>query len=1054
MHTYAVKTYLLLLFCASLAQAQFYQGYQMYFGKSRVRYKQDWTWLYYKYPKYDLYLYEGGQPLAEYISRIAQEELKDLEDKLGFSLQDKVDILLFNRLGDFRQSNIGLQDAETELGGVYKIIENKLFVYYEGSHDNLRKQLRAGLGEVLFKQLLYRGFWRENFVGETAKEFPAWYVQGLTRYLEQGWTSELDDALRQYLKNNKAKNLQWVAGEDAAVFGAAIWHYIEKRFNKEGVSRILYTTRHFSDANKGLLLGIGYDLKTLQKEVLQYYKDTYQEEQNWWAETADEKALKRTKKSKEYSQFVVHQNGKYGAFVAHEKGQYQIFLLDMVRKKKRKIFQREQKTERIFDKTYPVLAFNPKKDELAFAFERKGLVKIGFYDVKAKKIDFRTQGILQKILDMVYSPSGEQMLFTAVKAGQSDLFLYQKAGNGIFPITESSTDKRYPIFISENEIAFATHLPANKGEVYQNPQWGVFGIKLDDKKKKQELLWQTGDSLTQIKFLQKTDKGFAYLGDQNGIFNLYERQKDSAIARIDTVIHYRYTFEEQASSNWNTSPVSFSATDKKYARIAPSKKRMALYLASLEQENKAPLKKTFARYFAEKQKQKADKSWEKVQAKSDNFQVELLNATTYKVHFVEKGMQNAPKLNKEKTFTLPESNVYSVNFSMRKFDVLLDNNALYPTYQRFHSSSPSYNNPSTGGLFTFQLADLFEDHHLMGGFKLGATLSDHEIVLSYKDLSKRLSKEYILYKQTARQAGEDDDYFKNNTYLAKFQVKYPFTEFWSLGGNVHYRFDERVTLSTDLSSLRAKSAYNHNGGAKVELVFDNILYPQKNIYYGSRVKVFGEYFHELTVKKGDLFVVGLDARHYQKIHRNMILAMRLAWSSSSFGHRKLIYYLGGMDGDFFSNFKQDTKIDYTQNYYFQATASPLRGFDQNVRNGNNMLISNLEWRFPFVSYFSKKPIKSEFLRDLQLIGFADFGMAWSGLNPYSTFNTTNQEEINRPPLLITLYNQQEPIILSFGTGLRISLFGYFLRLDLAWSVQNWQLQRKTPFGHLSLQLDF
>jgi hypothetical protein len=161
-----------------------------------------------------------------------------------------------------------------------------------------------------------------------------------------------------------------------------------------------------------------------------------------------------------------------------------------------------------------------------------------------------------------------------------------------------------------------------------------------------------------------------------------------------------------------------------------------------------------------------------------------------------------------------------------------------------------------------------------------------------------------------------------------------------------------------------------------------------------------------------------------------------------------------MDGDFFSNFKQDTKIDYAQNYYFQATASPLRGFDQNVRNGNNMLISNLEWRFPFVSYFSKKPIKSEFLRDLQLIGFADFGMAWSGLNPYSTFNTTNQEEINRPPLLITLYNQQEPIILSFGTGLRISLFGYFLRLDLAWSVQNWQLQRKTPFGHLSLQLDF
>jgi hypothetical protein len=60
--------------------------------------------------------------------------------------------------------------------------------------------------------------------------------------------------------------------------------------------------------------------------------------------------------------------------------------------------------------------------------------------------------------------------------------------------------------------------------------------------------------------------------------------------------------------------------------------------------------------------------------------------------------------------------------------------------------------------------------------------------------------------------------------------------------------------------------------------------------------------------------------------------------------------------------------------------------------------------------------------------------------------------IQRPPLLVTVELQKEPIVGGFGFGLRSRIFGYFLRGDIAWGVEDWEvLPSKFYF---SLCLDF
>jgi outer membrane protein assembly factor BamA len=198
-------------------------------------------------------------------------------------------------------------------------------------------------------------------------------------------------------------------------------------------------------------------------------------------------------------------------------------------------------------------------------------------------------------------------------------------------------------------------------------------------------------------------------------------------------------------------------------------------------------------------------------------------------------------------------------------------------------------------------------------------------------------------------------------------------------------------------------------------------------------------------------VVGMDFRHYQKIHRDLILAVRVA-ASTSLGSRKLIYYLGGVDNWLFQRVDNDTEISPNQNYWYQALATPMRGFWVNSRNGNSMAVVNSELRWPVFKYLLNKPIKSDFVENFQIVGFADVGSAWTGLHPYSDDNEFNTQVVASNPITVSIENNREPIVYGYGFGLRSRLLGYFVRADWSWGVDDGIVLPRVFY--LSLNLDF
>ena len=124
------------------------------FGKNRVQYKK-FKWQYYQTKNFNTYFTQNGQELAKFVLQVAEEELPGIEIFTEYSLQRRANIVVYNEFGDLQQSNIGLNADWQSTSGGTKLVNNKMVVYFNGDHANLRKQIKEGIARILTDNVLF-----------------------------------------------------------------------------------------------------------------------------------------------------------------------------------------------------------------------------------------------------------------------------------------------------------------------------------------------------------------------------------------------------------------------------------------------------------------------------------------------------------------------------------------------------------------------------------------------------------------------------------------------------------------------------------------------------------------------------------------------------------------------------------------------------------------------------------------------------------------------------------------------------------------------------------
>jgi len=1064
------KKLLIIFFIIALLNklnSQFYNGLQTDFGKNRIQYKT-FVWQFYRFPKYDVYFYENGSNLAQYVAQKAQLYIPEIEQKIGTTLQKRIIFLVYNSLSDFRQSNIGLITGNDQynVGGTTQLIDNKVFLYFEGSHIKFDKQIRKCIAQILVDQTLYGSDFKSKVANSTLLNLPDWFYKGLISFLSEEWNEEVENYVRDGIINNRFEKFNRLTGNNAIYAGHSIWFFIYKKFGAQTLPNILYLTRISKNIETGFIYTIGLPIKYLNYEWLDFYKKYYLDDEKNRIPPPETYITKKHKKTYFISNLKISNDEQWLCYSVNNSGRIKIYLKNLNTNEVKCIYRQGVRLEQIPDYSYPIIAWHPTSKIVAFITEKKGTKYLYTYELDTKELTEKELFNVQKILSFSFSHNGYNIVMSAVKNGYTDIFIFNNASNMYEQITNDIADDLYPIFIEQSQkILFSSNRKFDK--VHSDSTNKNFDIFVYNYKAKDSTLTRITNTLqaNEIYPYLVNNNEYILLSNESGLYNRSIAKYDSIISYIDTTTHYRYFTTIKPLTNYSRNILEQDVTNNnKISELFFHKGKFFSHIDNFTKDTL--IKQKQIPFIKDIQKNYKDNITigETKKISIDTTKFKILQIDTNKINIYNyifnfelkklKGSLNYQQ-NEDTTSTLNfKPMIYHTAFYTNYFTSQVDFGFLNNSYQNF-TGGPFYYNPGFNIFLKLGTNDLFEDYKIIGGVRFAGNFNSNEYLLSFENLKKRLDKQIVFHRLAINKIN-NVALMKTHTHEIFYILKYPFNQVAALRFTSQYRYDRTAYLATDIQTLKHPDEISFWLGFKGEFIFDNTINKQLNILFGNRSKFFFESYYQTNKNYQSLYVWGFDIRNYQPIHRNIIWASRIA-GSNSFGKAKLIYYLGSVDNWINLStkiplFDQSVRIDPTQNYVYQAIATNMRGFPQNIRNGNNFVVLNNEIRFPFVKYILNRPIHSDFFENLQLIGFLDAGTAWSGSSPYSKKNAYNTEIIHQGPITIIIDKKRDPIVWGYGFGLRSRLLGYFVRADWAWGIENNTILPMVFY--LSLSLDF
>lgn len=1000
-----IPVFVLVLY-GQLSYAQFYNGYQQDFGKNRIQYDEKF-WFYFRHENFDVYFDKGGRKIAEYVLHNVDSNYAELKRLFEFEYSRRIVYVVYNTLGDFRQSNIGFSTSESDynVGGTVQIVDNKVVLYFSGDHGDLNRQIRKGIAEVMMSEFLYGvGSYRKMLSTASLAQYPEWFFDGMTEYFSNSWNHEKEQLILRQIEKGSYKKVSVLYGTDAIVVGHALWNYIGQKYGDKIISNILYMSKLTEDIDAAFQYVLGKDLQMLLAEMADFYSSSAVKTEPLEQTVSVPKRLTK----RVVSAIDLNFDATKMAYVTNKSGKVGIWIYDFESGKNKKIFGFGSVIEQITDYSFPVIQWHPTIHALTYLYEKNGLLWLAIYNCDDNETVVRKFHHFDKVLDFSYSDDGSKIVFSGVQAGQTDIFVYYMHTFDNEQLTNDIADDRYPSFVKNGEkIIFSSN---RADTLLDNPQGKTlpsYDLFLLSGKRLERLKHSSSNDLKPIEF---APGNYAYISENQQGTNIYAIATDSTVSFVDTAFHYSYFTTDMRYRGNETKVSDIALSDGSLLKLSKNKNRRIFNVSD----------------FTASDFEKTD---------MDSVELPTIDTSTYKRE---------------------AANLYKTNFYVNKLVNQLDFNFINTGYQEFTGGEYDYTR-KLNLLMKLGIIDLFEDYRLTGAYRFTGSLGTNEYLLSVENLRKRLDRQYIFHRQSGLTYGSNSSrYFariQDNNFLCRYT--YPITQVHSVSVNPNFRYVRNITLATDMKSLNEPTVDEFWVGVSCNYVFDNVRNRALNIYEGTRSKVFAEGFAQLNKEDSYLCVFGFDLRHYQKIHKNLILAARVAFSSS-FGTSPLLYYLGAVDNWInlfgkFPTYNSAIQYDHTVDWAYQAIGTNMRGFSQNIRNGNSFAVANLELRWPIIQYCFVKPLKSDILKNFQIVAFTDWGGAWSGLIPGSKENAYNYTIINQEPITVEIDEMRQPFVGSYGFGFRTRVYGYFLRLDIGWGYDEGNVQRMNQF---SLGLDF
>lgn len=1031
---------------------------------------QDFVWKYLKTDNFYIYFTQKNDSLAQFAALEAEKHYTYLYKMMDYYPETKIALIIYTSVTDFQQSNIQPPNIKHPEGGITEMVSAKCVVYFEGSYVKFAQQIRKNLCLTFLNDMMYGGSLPNTIQSSLFLNIPAWFNEGLAEYLTEGWNDTYAYYLRDAIIYNKIHSFMDIQGQYAGKTGSSVWYFIAQKYSPDRIADILYMVRSSRNVLHGIEYTLNTEITTLFSEYIAFYQKKYEEHLKTFESKENYITVQNT------NSFAISPDGNYLAYTTNHKGIIKVWVKNIQTQKKHLVVRSGMRTD-INELSFWNIPLSWSNDGniLAIAYSDKGKTRLMLYNKNSHLKKTLKTGTLKQILSINWNSDNTQLVLAAVKNAQSDIFVLPLGGS-LRQITNTKYDDISACFgTNNNELWICSNMPDIQDEERfylgltapeSNPNFNLWQYTINEEGKIENIaplnriINRRYDQELNPKVIQNN---LVFTTNKNGIQNLVYLPLQELKNINDTL-----QIKPKYLTNLPCDVLNYAIVQdfsKLYLVSLRTGKTQLLCKeinssVQLNSQVRATEEKiqyvTQTRTEIQKNKSLISKNEKGVTLDTTQKKKPSVNYNHYvfdyqKQEFV---LSNKPKKQDKKSHQtikiIAEQNQKTVNISQSQLYIV--------------SMSPDVIGTGLcvdpvkgiGMQIVGGMSDIFNNYKITAAARMYFDFRSTDYVIKYLYQPKKW--DYLLeFNRRTRDFRDRNDFndpfvLKYKTYTVKGTLIRPYSRFFKWENKGEFTHINRQSL---IEIAKPDERCNMLGVSSA-LVYDNTKTKGLNILQGTRAGAGIHMFHSIFDKAYSFVTLSAEAKQYTVISGEFIWATRVA-SQWSMGNNPQLFYLGGVDNYINNRIENHQGLRYRSvnvaDFYFTDFATPVRGFIRGIRTGKRYVVWNNELRTPLLKYIKRNTIPSAMWYNLQLAIFADIGTAWN-----KGFPNRNNAELNTAyyelgNVSAQVFNQRSPWIMGYGAGIRTVLLGYFLKIDVAWGIEDGYTAPK-PIWAFSIGTDF
>ena len=429
-----------------------------YFGKNKVT-RQQYDWQIHRSDHFDIYYYEGSSRLVTIMANIAEEAYEQHSQDLQHQLSSRTPLILYQSHVDFRDTNIILDELSEGVGGFAEIFKRRVVIPFTGSLRDFREVIFHELVHIFQYDIIYQKPFARIYSGEFLYSAPIWFIEGAADYLANDVDAVGKMVLRDACVNNQIPSLTdlenfYILGPQVYLgykIGQSAVGYLVDNYGREKIGELMHELRQSrtKDLNQSMKTVIGMSLETFDEKWQRAIKKQYFPLVQSRAYPQD--VAKNLTKDSKYSHSIqpaFSPSGDLVAYITGNAGFSEIVLSSTKDGKQlfrvsRSFFRSKYEEIRTEGRA---LSWSPDGNRIAFFVNHRSEMYILIINVVTRKLETRIRLEFDSVQSPSYNATGDKIVFSALKNGQTDLFVLDLAKHKIDYLTKDPFNDQSPVW--------------------------------------------------------------------------------------------------------------------------------------------------------------------------------------------------------------------------------------------------------------------------------------------------------------------------------------------------------------------------------------------------------------------------------------------------------------------------------------------------------------------------------------------------------------------------------------------------------------------------------